>query len=98
MCCGSRQAETQKRLQGMLNDLSNNQVFEKFESKLLDTEAMNAAQEELNASSLEQQFEALEANAELDVDQELEALKHTIAITIITPSTTTHSVQDGIPP
>lgn len=75
-----RQAETQKRLQGMLNDLSDNQVFEKFESKLLDTESMNAAQEELNASSLEQQFEALEASSELDVDQELESLKQRLQL------------------
>ena len=71
-----KRAETQKRLQGMLNDLSDNQVFEKFEAKLLDTEAMNAAQEELQSGSLEQQFGALGAGgSDLDVDRELEALK-----------------------
>ncbi|MDY0093246.1 MAG: PspA/IM30 family protein [Candidatus Vecturithrix sp.] len=75
-----RHAETHKRLQGMLNELTSNQVFEKFEAKLLDTEAMNAAQEELNASSLEQQFEALEAKPDLGLDQELEALKERLGL------------------
>lgn len=75
-----RNAETQKRLQGMLNELTTNQVFEKFEAKLLDTEAMSAAQEELNASSLEQQFDALEAKPELGIDQELEALKERLRL------------------
>ncbi|PIE36096.1 hypothetical protein CSA56_01400 [candidate division KSB3 bacterium] len=74
-----RRAETQKRLQGMLNELSENQVFEKFESKLLDTEAMNAAQEEMQKdaldTTLEEQFEALERSNEPDIDRELEALK-----------------------
>ena len=71
-----RRAETQKRLQGMLNDLSENRVFEKFEAKLLDTEAMNEAQQELQEESLEQKFEALSSSSsDLDVDQELEALK-----------------------
>ncbi|MBD3307907.1 PspA/IM30 family protein [candidate division KSB3 bacterium] len=70
-----RHAETQKRLQGLLTDLSDNQVFEQFENQLLDTEAMNAAQEELQASSLEHQFEALESSGDMAVDQELEALK-----------------------
>ena len=71
-----KRAETQKRLQGMLNELSDNQVFEKFETKLLNTEAMNAAQEELQSESLEQQFGALNASEnDLNIDQELEALK-----------------------
>ncbi|MCP4404848.1 MAG: PspA/IM30 family protein [bacterium] len=73
-----KRAETQKRLQGMLNDLSDNQVFDKFETKLLDTEAMNAAQEELQGESLGQQFKALsssDSGNEPDVDRELEALK-----------------------
>ena len=74
-----QRAETQKRLQGLLNDLSDNQVFEKFESKLLDTEAMNAAQEEMQKdaldTTLDQQFEALEGSSEPDIDHELEALK-----------------------
>jgi phage shock protein A len=67
-----KRAETQKRLQGMLNELSDNQVFEKFEAKLLETESMNAAQEELQGESLEQKFEALETGGgDLDVEQEL---------------------------
>lgn len=71
-----KRAETQKRLQGMLNDLSDNQLFEKFEEKVLDTEAMNAAQEELQGERLEQQFEALDTgSSETGIDQELEALK-----------------------
>ncbi|GAK58107.1 phage shock protein A, PspA [Candidatus Vecturithrix granuli] len=75
-----RHAETQKRLQGMLNELTTNQVFEKFEDKLLNVEAMNAAQEELNAPSLEQQFEALEAKPDLGLDRELEALKERLRL------------------
>ncbi len=74
-----QRAETQKRLQGLLNELSDSQVFEKFESKLLDTEAMNAAQEEMQqealGETLDQQFEALESSSDTDIDQELEALK-----------------------
>lgn len=72
-----RRAETQKRLQGMLNDLSDTQVFEKFEAKILDTEAMTAAQEELQQSSLDEQFRALESKSseDMDIDQELAALK-----------------------
>ena len=76
-----RHAESQKRLQGMLNDLSDDRVFEKFEAKVLDTEAMNAAQEELQGESLEQQFEALESGTDMDVDQELEALKERMRLT-----------------
>ena len=76
-----KRAETQKRLQGMLNELSDNQVFEKFEEKVLDTEAMNAAQEELQGESLEQQFEALDTgSSETGIDQELEALKEKIKL------------------
>ncbi len=72
-----RTAETQKRLQGMLNDLSDTQVFEKFEDKILDTEAMTAAQEELQQGSLDDQFKALESKngGDMDLDQELAALK-----------------------
>jgi phage shock protein A len=65
----------------MLNDLSDDRVFEKFEAKVLDTEAMNAAQEELQGESLEQQFEALESGTDMDVDQELEALKERMRLT-----------------
>ena len=75
-----RHAESQKHLQDMLNDLSDNHVFEKFETKILHTEAMNAAQEELQGESLEQQFEALESGANMDVEQELEALKERMQI------------------
>lgn len=70
-----RHAESQKRLQGLLNDLSDTQVFERFEAKVLDTEVMAEAQEELQKSSLEQQFKALESDGDMDIDQELEALK-----------------------
>jgi phage shock protein A len=76
-----RHVESQKRLQGMLNDLSDDRVFEKFEAKVLDTEAMNAAQEELQGESLEQQFEALERGTDMDVEQELEALKERMRLT-----------------
>jgi phage shock protein A len=67
-------AETQKRLQGLLTDLADGQVFDKFEAKITQLEAVNAAQEELQESSLEQQFEAL-GSSELSVEQELGALK-----------------------
>ncbi len=69
-----KRAETQKRLQQMLNDLSGNQVFETFESKLLETETITAAQEELQGESLVQQCEAL-GPEEGELDQELAALK-----------------------
>ncbi len=75
-----RQAETQKRLQGMLNQLSDNQVFDKFEDKLLQTEMMNEAQQELQEPTLEQKFEALESSSDLDVDQELEAMKERLKL------------------
>ncbi len=70
-----RHAESQKRLQGLLNDLSDTQVFEKFETKVLDTEVMVEAQAELQESSLEEKFKALESGGDMGVDQELQALK-----------------------
>jgi len=66
-------AETQKRLQGLLTELSDGQMFEKFENKVANMEALTAAQQELQDSSLEQKFEAL--SSDVDVEQELAALK-----------------------
>lgn len=77
-----RHAESQKRLQGLLNDLSDTQVFERFEAKVLDTEVMVEAQAELQQSSLEEQFKALESKSseDMDIDQELQALKERIQL------------------
>ncbi len=72
-----RHAESQKRLQGLLTDLSDNHLFERFESKLLEMEAMNDVQTELRQNSLEEKFDALSSggSGNMDVDQELEVLK-----------------------
>ena len=70
-----RHAESQKRLQNLLTDLSDTQAFDRLERKILDAEAMNEAQQELQASSLDQKFAELTGGADVSVDLELEALK-----------------------
>jgi phage shock protein A len=72
-------AETQKRLQGLLGELTDGQVFEKFDNKVSNLEAMNAAQQELYDNSIERKFEAL-GSSDLDVEQELAALKERIKL------------------
>jgi len=67
-------AETRKRLQGLLAELNDGQVFERFEGKVANLEALTAAQQELQDNSLERRFEALESGDQ-DVEQELAALK-----------------------
>ncbi len=68
-------AESQKRLQNLLTELTDTNVFDRFEQKVLDTESMNAAQSELQAVSLDQQFAALESAPDVSIDAELDALK-----------------------
>ena len=46
-----------------------------MERKIFDAEAMNEAQQELQASSLDQKFAELTGGADASVDLELEALK-----------------------
>lgn len=75
-----RHANTQQQLQGMLADLDDSEAFERFENKLAETEAMNAAQEELQEMSLDQQFAALGTAADMDVEQELEAMKQRLEL------------------
>ncbi len=77
-----RRAETQKKLQGLLTDLSDNSVFEKMEGKILDTEFKLEAQEELQESSLDEKFKELESagGGDLDVEQELEAMKQKLEL------------------
>ena len=70
-----RHAESQKRLQNLLTDLSDTQAFDRLERKIFDAEAMNEAQQELQASSLDQKFAELTGGADVSVDLELEALK-----------------------
>ena len=70
-----RHAESQKRLQNLLTDLSDTQAFDRLERKIFDAEAMNEAQQELQASSLDQKFAELTGGADASVDLELEALK-----------------------
>lgn len=70
-----RHAETQKRLQGMMTDLADGRAFERFESKLLDTETQVEAMQELQSSSLDQQFAALTGANDMNIEQELAALK-----------------------
>lgn len=70
-----KNAESQKRLQNLLTELTDTNVFDRFEQKVLDTESMNAAQSELQAASLDQQFAALGSASDISVDAELEALK-----------------------
>lgn len=70
-----RHAESQKRLQNLLTELSDTQVLDRLERKILDAEAMNEAQHELQASSLDEQFSALTDGADASVELELEALK-----------------------
>lgn len=70
-----RHAESQKRLQNLLTDLSDTQAFDRLERKILDAEAMNEAQQELQASSLDQKFAELTGGADASVELELEALK-----------------------
>jgi len=74
-----RQAQTQKRLQGLLTELSDNRVFEQLEHKVADMEALNAAEQELQTDSLEQKFDAL--STDMDVEQELDALKERMELT-----------------
>lgn len=69
-----KSAETQKRLQGMLSELTTDQTFERFESKIAEKEALTEAQLELEEASLEQQFAKL-TSSDLDVEQELAAMK-----------------------
>lgn len=70
-----RHAESQKRLQNLLTDLSDTQAFDRLERKIFDAEAMNEAQQELQASSLDQKFAELTGGADASVVLELEALK-----------------------
>ena len=70
-----RHAESQTRLQNLLTDLSDTQAFDRLERKILDAEAMNEAQQELQASSLDQKFAELTGGADASVELELEALK-----------------------
>ena len=70
-----RHAESQKRLQNLLTDLSDTQAFDRLERKILDAEAMNEAQQELQSSSLDQKFTELTGGADASVELELEALK-----------------------
>ena len=70
-----KNAESQKHLQNLLTELTDTNVFDRFEQKVLETESMNAAQSELQAASLDQQFAALGSAADVSVDAELEALK-----------------------
>ena len=70
-----RHAESQKRLQNLLTDLSDTQAFDRLERKIFDAEAMNEAQQELQASSLDQKFAELTGGTDVSVDLELEALK-----------------------
>ena len=70
-----RHAESQKRLQNLLTDLSDTQAFDRLERKIFDAEAMNEAQQELQASSLDQKFTELTGGADASVELELEALK-----------------------
>lgn len=72
-------AETQKRLQGLLGELGDGRGFDKFEAKVSNLEALNAAQEELQDNSLERQFEAL-SHSDLSVEQELAALKERLKL------------------
>jgi phage shock protein A len=70
-----RHAETQKRLQGMLSDLKTDRTFERLEQKISETEALTEAKMEVEELSLERQFEQLSSSGDLDVEQELAALK-----------------------
>lgn len=71
-----RHAETQKRLQNMLTELNTDRTFDRLEGKIAETEALTEAQMEMSElSSLEDQFAQLEGDADMDVEQELEALK-----------------------
>ena len=67
--------KSQKRLQNLLTDLSDTQAFDRLERKILDAEAMNEAQQELQSSSLDQKFTELTGGADASVELELEALK-----------------------
>ncbi len=69
-----KHAETQKRLQGMLTELTSDRAFEQLERKIAETEALTEAKMELEEVSLERQFEKL-ASTDLDVEEELAALK-----------------------
>ena len=70
-----KHAETQKRLQGMLSDLKTDRTFERLEQKISETEALTEAKMEVEELSLERQFEQLSSSTDLDVEQELAALK-----------------------
>jgi phage shock protein A len=76
-----RHAETQKRLQNMLTELNTDQTFERLEGKIAETEALTEAEMEMaSLSSLEDQFAQLSNDADMDVEQELEALKKRIEL------------------
>jgi phage shock protein A len=70
-----KHAETQKRLQGMLTELTSGQTFDRLERKIAETEALTEAKMEVEELSLERQFEQLSSGSDLDVEQELAALK-----------------------
>ena len=72
-----KHAETQKRLQNMLTELQTDQTFERLEGKINEAEALTEAEMEVEAASasLEDQFAQLDSSPDLDVEQELEALK-----------------------
>jgi phage shock protein A len=73
-----KHAETQKRLQNMLTELKSDQTFERLEGKISEAEAVTEAEMEVaSLSSLEAQFDQLGSgtNADMTVEQELEAMK-----------------------
>ncbi len=72
-----KHAETQKRLQNMLTELQTDQTFERLEGKISEVEALTEAEMDVAAvsTSLEDQFAQLSGGPDLDVEQELEALK-----------------------
>ena len=72
-----KHAETQKRLQNMLTELQTDQTFERLEGKINEAEALTEAEMEVAAvsTSLEDQFAQLSNGQEMDIEQELEALK-----------------------
>jgi phage shock protein A len=77
-----KHAETQKRLQNMLTGLQTNQTFERLENKIAEAEALADAQTEMleASTSLEDQFAKLASGRDLDVEQELEAMKQRLAL------------------
>ncbi len=61
----------------MLTELQTDQTFERLEGKINEAEALTEAEMEVEAASasLEDQFAQLGSSPDLDVEQELEALK-----------------------